>query len=582
MNRNITLIVINLIFIFLLYPPSSFAQEMKAEVNEQQIDSLFKSWDDLSKPGIVLGVLNNGKIEHLKAYGSANLEHSKPINTETKFLFDGLSDQMIAYATLLLSANGSLSLEDHIDKYIDVPLSLKQKIKVKHLLSHNSGLEDLNSIKSLAGWANDHNFEAHQVQTFFNYLTLNEEPGKSYKSNRFGMKILQDIIEKTSKLKIEDYMQQNIFNPLGMKNSIATRSSSLMIPNRATPYSKHGENYHSANITENHGLPFMLYTTAEDVCKWAKNFKDVTIGSKEIHEKFDSFAKVDEKTPALKNQNIYLGQHQYWDFKGVPKLYLIGQKDAYAAKLIRFPAQDLAIVVLGNAGAYNGHWTSFTADLYLEKYYKKSNTEENKKDVVSVDSEALKAFTGTYWDPAFQSTFSIEVKTDTLRFLEIESGWGGNLLAYDKSKFFVQNNENMTLVFENNDPSRLSMHSPNGGKYPLIKFNADAPWTKSYQVYVGDYSSKAYNIKTHVKLKGDQLYFCQEKKEDILLIPINKECFKTEDRTFREVKFIRDKHDEIEGLSISNPKIKNFKLIKNVGSSSNAGSSAGSSSSAEF
>jgi CubicO group peptidase (beta-lactamase class C family) len=93
-------------------------------------------------PGLSLAVMRNGKIDILKSYGLANIEHGVPVKPETVFQSGSIGKQFTAAAIMLLVQEGKLSLEDKISRYFtDLPLSW-ENITVRHLLNHTSGMGD--------------------------------------------------------------------------------------------------------------------------------------------------------------------------------------------------------------------------------------------------------------------------------------------------------------------------------------------------------------------------------------------------------------------------------------------------------
>ena len=91
----------------LLACTTSFSQEaQKRQITPAQIDAVFSQWDTPDKPGIAVGVLNDGEITYTKGYGLANLEHQNPISAETRFHIGDLAKEFTVYALLLIGAAG--------------------------------------------------------------------------------------------------------------------------------------------------------------------------------------------------------------------------------------------------------------------------------------------------------------------------------------------------------------------------------------------------------------------------------------------------------------------------------------------
>jgi CubicO group peptidase (beta-lactamase class C family) len=96
-------------------------------------------------PGIALGVYQDGKIIKSQGYGLANVELNVPVKPETIFQSGSVGKQFAATAVMMLVEKGKINLDDHLTKYFpDAPASW-QNIRIRHLLSHTSGLAEYES-----------------------------------------------------------------------------------------------------------------------------------------------------------------------------------------------------------------------------------------------------------------------------------------------------------------------------------------------------------------------------------------------------------------------------------------------------
>ena len=108
---------------------------------ELRIDRLISSEMRKQKiPGISLAIIRHGRVDILKSYGLANVEHQVRVKPETVFQSGSIAKQFTAAALMILVEEGKLSLDDKISKYFtDAPESWKN-ITVRHLLTHTSGM----------------------------------------------------------------------------------------------------------------------------------------------------------------------------------------------------------------------------------------------------------------------------------------------------------------------------------------------------------------------------------------------------------------------------------------------------------
>src|SRR5579863_5796505 len=117
----------------------------------RRIDGLIARWSCGDSPGVTIGlVLNNQLIVHESA-GMASLELGVPISSETTFRIASVSKQFTCAAALLLAAEGKLSVDDDVRKYLPALPDLGHRITLDHLMHNTSGIRDMLEIMRLGG-----------------------------------------------------------------------------------------------------------------------------------------------------------------------------------------------------------------------------------------------------------------------------------------------------------------------------------------------------------------------------------------------------------------------------------------------
>jgi CubicO group peptidase (beta-lactamase class C family) len=129
---------------------SAFSQSVSPET-AKKIDSLFKQWDNTKSPGCAIGIVRNDSLIYAKGYGMANLENGIPITTQTIFEMGSVSKQFTGFAIALLAQQGKLNLDDDIRKYLHWFPDMKQRITIRSLLNHTSGIRDHDQLMDIAG-----------------------------------------------------------------------------------------------------------------------------------------------------------------------------------------------------------------------------------------------------------------------------------------------------------------------------------------------------------------------------------------------------------------------------------------------
>ncbi len=176
------------------------------------------------QPGMAVLVAkpNDHKI-FAKGYGLADLAAKTPITSKTVFNLGSVSKTFVALAILKLQEEGKLSIEDPISKYFPdfANPGLVKDIKIKHLLSHTSGLPDIRPTEKDSVFyltAND----AQNWAPILKNTTLNFQPGEKFEYSNPAFNGLALIIEQITKLKWQTYIEQLIFKRALMRTSVIT------------------------------------------------------------------------------------------------------------------------------------------------------------------------------------------------------------------------------------------------------------------------------------------------------------------------------------------------------------------------
>lgn len=267
-------------FIFLVGSQLS----LNAQDLSYQIDNKLKEKFTDDGPGAVFLVAKKGDIIYKKAFGLADLELQVPMETNNVFEIGSMTKQFTAISILMLVEKGKLRLDDEITEYIPDYPTQGHKITIHHLLNHTSGIKSFTSVKGLNAIAND-DMEPLEVIDFFKNEPMDFAPGDQFKYNNSGYVILGYIIEKASGISYGDFVEQRIFEKLGMSSSYYA-SHSRVIPNRASGYRK-GKTYtNSRHIS--YSIPFAsgsLMSNVDDMLKWEEAIKNHVLLIKETMNK---------------------------------------------------------------------------------------------------------------------------------------------------------------------------------------------------------------------------------------------------------------------------------------------------------
>ncbi|HEX8288892.1 MAG TPA: serine hydrolase domain-containing protein [Pyrinomonadaceae bacterium] len=187
--------------------------------------------------GVVL-LAKNDRILYQKGFGEANKNYSVANQPDTKFNLASIPKMFTAVAVAQLVEAGKLSFEDSVHKFLPdlFPKETGQKIKIKHLLSHTSGLGNYLDKMSEAP-------RRRQPRLLPDYLEFVKgetpafEPGSGWRYSNSGFLILGVIVEKLSDKSYFRYVRENIFEPAAMKDT-GFFDAEWVIKNQAVGYEK--------------------------------------------------------------------------------------------------------------------------------------------------------------------------------------------------------------------------------------------------------------------------------------------------------------------------------------------------------
>jgi CubicO group peptidase (beta-lactamase class C family) len=286
--------------------------------------------------GCVLVVRGNNVLLN-KGYGSANLEWDIPNSPSAKFRLGSITKQFTAASILLLEERGKLKVDDPVKKYMPDAPAAWDKITLFNLLTHTSGIP---SFTGFPDYVSQEPFSTtpEQLVTRFRDKPLDFQPGDKMSYSNSGYVLLGYLIEKISGESYEKFVQENIFTPLGMKDS-GYDSNSAIILHRVAGYAPGPNGPINAGFI-NMTVPLSagaLYSTTEDLLRWEQGL----FGGKVL-----SPSSLQKMTTPFKND--YAFGLQVHMVNGRKLIDHGGGIEGFNTMLAYYPEEKLAVIVLGN------------------------------------------------------------------------------------------------------------------------------------------------------------------------------------------------------------------------------------------
>lgn len=398
------------------------AQQIAAKVDEYMNAAV--KVDGFS--GSVL-VTRDGSPIVSKGYAMASIELNVPNTPQTVFRLGSLTKAFTAMAIMMLQERGKLNTSDSICKHLaDCPAAW-QPVTIRQLLTHTSGIPNFTSFpdyrKTVSLLPASH-------ESFIGRLKdkpLEFAPGEKFKYNNSGYYLLGVIIERASGKSYEDFLQENIFTPLGMKNT-GYESHARIIKNRAAGYEGRGEAIYNAPYIDS-SVVFAaggILSTTEDLLLWDKAlYTEKLVSRKSLDEIFTPF-----KDPLPGRGYAYA----WWLEKQFDRQAVShsGHINGFSTYITRFPNERVTVIVLGNN--VNAPSERITKDLSAVVFGAAYKIPQERK-TVAVASATLDKYVGKY--SFLVATATITNENGKL-MMEMPGQPKTELSAASETEFFVK------------------------------------------------------------------------------------------------------------------------------------------------
>ncbi|MFP5287803.1 MAG: serine hydrolase domain-containing protein, partial [Thermoanaerobaculia bacterium] len=262
-------VLFSLFTIAFLVAPAARAAVSNADL-ARFADELFSRAYPAGEPGAAVLIAKDGQIVLRKGYGMANVELGVPIQPDMVFNLASITKQFTAAAILMLQERGKLSVEDEVTKYLPDYPTHGQKVTLHHLLTHTSGIPNFTGLPEWWPRVRE-DMTVQQVIDLFKDKPLDFSPGEKLSYSNSGYILLGAVLEKVSGKSYEDFIEQEIFAPLGMKRSRYGHETEL-VPGRVAGYDQEEDACKVAeymSLTQGYAAGALL-STVDDLALWAE------------------------------------------------------------------------------------------------------------------------------------------------------------------------------------------------------------------------------------------------------------------------------------------------------------------------
>lgn len=526
----------------------------------KQVDGLLATWNKTGSPGYAIAVLRQGKVIHTGGYGMADIENSIPLSTQSVFDIGSESKKFVALSVLLLERQGMLKLDDEVQRHLPEIRHYPAPITIRQLIHHTSGLRDYLSIAYLSGTDLD---EVHSLDAVIALIArqrdLNFIPGTEHLYSNTGYYLLAKIIHRLSGLSLRVFAEQNIFAPLGMKNTHFHDDHTEVVPNLALGYASKGSGFELGMSTFDVVGAGGLNSTIDDLCRWEANFYNNILGGQgaDLLDEMVAPGKLANGEPLAYALGLINSS-----YRGLKVVEHGGACYGYRSQMMRFPDQGLTVICLANFDQANAYRISKQiADIYLAEEFPVARDEQRVIDLPLAELEAREGF---YRGVQASNFWELTVQEGKLMVQGHDMGMTFQIAPVQPDRFIALDTcLDISIDFGERSATgaaTMSVRVDNHFSEHLASVDAVAIEQSQLQKYCGDYRSEELGVTYTLTFEDGKIAFRFGSLSDTHLQPINRTLFNCPTTGLME--FIFDADDQVSGFELNLCRARKISFVK--------------------
>lgn len=505
-------------------------------------------------PGIATGIISNGKIIYENYAGYASIEDSVHIKNSTRFNIASNGKQFTALAILSLIEEKKISLEDDISMYYpNLYSDIDQKVKIKQLLNHTSGIRDVYDLWSLQGitwWKHTYNND-DVIALLHKQKELNFEPGTKYLYSNSNYILLAEIVSKVAGTSFIDYTK-TMFEDLGMLNTSFEPNHKTIKGTIAKPYFNF-DTWSTYDWKWNVYGDGNLFSTLEDQLIWEQVLQNKTNKrfSKELLEQSQSLI------PNTSNETYGYGL-EFGKYRDIPYKFHLGATGAWKAVTTRF--KDFSIVTVINSGKIDPTGqTLLMVDIVLDIPLKEKNVFKLVPEKAG-PYVTIKDITGIYQT---KNGYIFEfVDRDGDLFL-LRSGRNDMKLVREANNIFQQWNDapfKQEFIKNEKGTMQITAYYTNTEPFTLTRIESDFS-NFDFTSLNGAFINPETNVSFNIKYDTNKTYKIKSGKLKMKAILITPSELLINDYDYR-LKIHPNGKENVQEMFLTSGRIQNVRFIK--------------------
>lgn len=325
--------------------------ESPEQVKLKGLDKLFEPFNRSDAPGLVVGVAKDGKTFYRKSFGMASLELGVANTPQTRMRIGSTSKQFAAFAALLLVEDGKLDLDAGVQRYIPEFPSAAGAITLRDFMTHTSGHRCDIDLGFLAEGMAVRPM-GFTLATMIRQTEPNFPRGEKFIYNNGGFHLLSVAIERASGMTFERFLEERIFQPLGMNDTNSVPSDLQLTRGMAGLHVRKPDGTWRRGIFPSDEIrgEGAIISSVDDMLRWVAHLRASSklIGTTESWRELLSPARL--RNGLVLPYCLGVMKHRY---RGVEVIHHPGGVIGGLCQLLTVPEHALDIIVMLNSDAAN-------------------------------------------------------------------------------------------------------------------------------------------------------------------------------------------------------------------------------------
>jgi len=313
--------------------------------DEGKIDAILADLDQCRLPGAAVGIAIDGEPVYRKGFGLASMELPVVLSPAVRMRIGSTSKHFTCLAYMLLCEAGKAGIDDPVGKYLPELHPVARQVTLRQLMGNTSGLRDVIDIKLQLSGSSGRPISSSELKDFYRDINdVNAPPGSAWIYNNGGYIILSAVIERITGQPLEDVLQERIFAPTGMRDTLLRRWDTDFTPNSATV---HMRNPAGAYQRSYWGVDFAggaaMVSSVDDMLRWLAHMDTPVVGNAETWTAMRTSQILTNGMPTGYGLGLMTGR-----YRGIDRLSHAGGWLGGNAQMLKLPAAGLDIVVMVN------------------------------------------------------------------------------------------------------------------------------------------------------------------------------------------------------------------------------------------